>query len=599
MRTATFYIHEFCGTRMPSTVRPASLRVTGLCLTIRCLPWLIGAVVASHNLSAQPPVPMDAYLKQRLASPNDFRLSDCIFSRIMEIPHDDDVHLRAGLPKEQRVVFDVWGSEGIIGNGGFQYLFEHRFADCMAIADSYQSIGAQRAATAFREAAAIFPNSEAPADHDRRWQRLNRLGKRAQDILDHCTDEVLAVERQTQRLLAAYVRTHANAYAGLSSTKWEKSDDFDGQDSSPPPPDASVQQVASWLDSIEAECFRRDDLDPRRSPRASLPASGNPIVLVRLSDQRNSTDVELGTLATYAALGELRALLLHGTFVTEHGLRHVEKFPRLQDLRLSETDVRNSWLELLVPIADLRQLDLSDTSITDKGLTSVAKLGSIEELSLGGCNVTDRGLTKLASLSNLKSLDARRIGRIGSGLRELRGLPLEQIDLLASGVTDDDLDTIGNVRTLKSIRLADTRIGDPTLQQLAACRNLEELKLSGTNISNVGVRYLSPLTRLRYLDLSGTSVGDEGIRRMGQFDVLEELHLTSTRITNAGLEYLSQCTTLKSLGIGGNRIDGDASLRQLEVLTSLEHLSLPEQTRDGESVRYLRKQLTNTDFYFD
>src|SRR5262245_13195830 len=72
---------------------------------------------------------MDRYLNELFARPDDFMLVNQVFGRISEsCDGSDAIQLRA-LPKEQKVVLDVWGSYGIIGNGGFQYLFEGDLAD--------------------------------------------------------------------------------------------------------------------------------------------------------------------------------------------------------------------------------------------------------------------------------------------------------------------------------------------------------------------------------------------------------------------------------------------------------------------------------------
>lgn len=89
---------------------------------------------------------MDPYLDKLFASPNDFDLINGLFSRISYECDGEDVDELRKLPEPQRVVLQIWGASGIIGNGGFQYLFESGLADFSGIADAYDTIKLPRAA---------------------------------------------------------------------------------------------------------------------------------------------------------------------------------------------------------------------------------------------------------------------------------------------------------------------------------------------------------------------------------------------------------------------------------------------------------------------
>ena len=61
-------------------------------------------------------------LKLLLAEPDNFELCNGLFTRIVEY-HGDDIDASA-VSEDERVVLLVWHVSGIIGNGGFRYLFE-------------------------------------------------------------------------------------------------------------------------------------------------------------------------------------------------------------------------------------------------------------------------------------------------------------------------------------------------------------------------------------------------------------------------------------------------------------------------------------------
>lgn len=107
-------------------------------------------------------------------------LADATFARIIK-QHGDDVD-PSKIPKPQQTVMLVYHAHGIIGNGGFQYLFEGDFPgdpEFLLTRQAFKTIGAEDASAAFDKAFAVFPNSTPPADIDRRlemWQsKYNRM----------------------------------------------------------------------------------------------------------------------------------------------------------------------------------------------------------------------------------------------------------------------------------------------------------------------------------------------------------------------------------------------------------------------------------------
>jgi hypothetical protein len=72
---------------------------------------------------------------------------------------------------KDQVVLLVWHVHGIIGNGGFRYLFEGDLPGDPTLAktlNAYRAIKATRCVVAFEAALGLFPNSELPANVDER-----------------------------------------------------------------------------------------------------------------------------------------------------------------------------------------------------------------------------------------------------------------------------------------------------------------------------------------------------------------------------------------------------------------------------------------------
>lgn len=156
---------------------------------------------------------MSKPLDEVLAEPDDAALCGCMFELILR-HHGDDV-VAAELPEAERVVLLVCNVSAIISNGGFRYLFEKDidgdpyYARC---ADAYQVIGCEVAAQAFRETLALFPNERPPREAGKRMRYY------LTNIKDWPTpqdDRFFTTDKDRNRCLAAYIRTHARAYRHL------------------------------------------------------------------------------------------------------------------------------------------------------------------------------------------------------------------------------------------------------------------------------------------------------------------------------------------------------------------------------------------------
>jgi hypothetical protein len=137
-----------------------------------------------------------------LAQAGDWDLVNGTFHKIGERYHHwvDATQYSA----EERVIMLVWHSSGIIGNGGFEYLFAGEFPgdpDYRITAEAYQTAGLLRGYEAFQEAFALFPGGKVPHDRTERDQlyqaanhsaryRLNR--KLWQDEYDATCEKRLA-----------------------------------------------------------------------------------------------------------------------------------------------------------------------------------------------------------------------------------------------------------------------------------------------------------------------------------------------------------------------------------------------------------------------
>ena len=581
---------------------------------------LCGCGPQSANSKGNAPAKMDPYLSELFARPDDFQLVDKVFVRIAQQCDGSDSASLEALPREQKVVLDVWGSGGIIGNGGFQYLFESDLVDMPGIAASYDTIGVPRAAEAFRKAMAIFPRSKPHADVEKRLAYLEKLGPETASKLEQLSEEIWDCDRDIKRKLAQYVRANQTAFANLPPTQWDDIKELKVRDLAPPAADANEEEVIRWLQSIEVSVQRWDDGYYQVRDTTPVP-DGNPIISLRLSRHRNSTDADLECMARCNALQRVREIKLAESYISARGMASLPKFPDLRLLSLENTDVGKDDLLIVASLPRLESLDLAKTRIANEDLRRIAGMSSLTHIDLSETPIDDRGLEHLASLPRLKSVELRDTRIQGSGLRALARSPLERLALMRSAVTDEGMRSLADMKHLKNLDLRDTAIGDNTLAHLngreleildfsstkitdkglvhlARLPNVKSLVLEVTAIKGPGLKHLESLAHLEDLHLYKTLCDDEGIQHLSNVKPLKTLWMGETRVTDACLPSLSQLPKLEKLGLDEPGIQGGPNIRRLEDLKSLTWLSLPKHLKGNPNVRYLQKKMPQTEFSF-
>ena len=144
-----------------------------------------------------------------LATTDDFDLCDGVFCALADLM--GNTIDAAKEPEPCRTITLVWHAGGIIGNGGFQYLFEGDFngdPGYRLTALAFQRINAQDAYTAFRDALALFPCGELPDDID---ERLRIYQSYPEDRREEIDRQFLSADENTRSLLATYIRSNQNA----------------------------------------------------------------------------------------------------------------------------------------------------------------------------------------------------------------------------------------------------------------------------------------------------------------------------------------------------------------------------------------------------
>lgn len=292
-----------------------------------------------------------------------------------------------------------------------------------------------------------------------------------------------------------------------------------------------------------------------------------------------------------AVFGELRALDLFLSDVSDAGLLQLPQMKNLRSLNLSSTRITDEGLDVLTKLNGLTTLSLGDTEITADAVGKLNGCKQLTTLDLGDTKVTDAGLTELAKLKHLRSLHLRNTKVTDAGLKGLTAL--EHLTLRGTRVTDGGAKELAAFERLNSLDLGGTMVTDAGLRELTKLKHLRSLDLGGTKVTDGGFKELAALEQLDSLHLSRTQATDAGLKELNALKHLRSLHLTGTKVTDVGLKELAKLKHLRSLSLGETQVT-DAGLGELAALEQLDSLDL-YSTRVGDGgVKQLAalKQLT-------
>ncbi|HEY9772735.1 MAG TPA: protein kinase [Planktothrix sp.] len=163
-------------------------------------------------------------------------------------------------------------------------------------------------------------------------------------------------------------------------------------------------------------------------------------------------------LLALTKLDQLESLNLEQTKITKTGLPALLQLHKLKTLRIGKNSLEPRDFKIIGQVHSLKTLEIFEENVGDQGLSYLRDLKHLEILRAGNTHIDDLGLTAL----NNMPLCELRIGRnkiTDSGLKYLHDVPLDSLSLDGdTGVTDDGIDYLRKIETLKVVDISGTRI---------------------------------------------------------------------------------------------------------------------------------------------
>jgi hypothetical protein len=203
------------------------------------------------------------------------------------------------------------------------------------------------------------------------------------------------------------------------------------------------------------------------------------------------------------------------------------------------------WLYLATGDSGTEIFDVPTTIDLYNGNNPLKGKGGRNEL------VTDEWLQRVANVATLRRLDLSNCAIQGAGLKHIAGL-----------------------RGLRELNLTLTPVNDSALQHLGGLSELRVLGLASTQCTGTGFVHLKELRKLESVNFHFTPLNDAGLQAISQVPIADRLWFAHTHFTDEGAKSLAALTSLKRCGIGSQEKNSSGEAVAALVKLPLEDLAL-------------------------
>jgi hypothetical protein len=280
-------------------------------------------------------------------------------------------------------------------------------------------------------------------------------------------------------------------------------------------------------------------------------------------------------LDRFSRLDHLTALDLEGSKgLTDDGVRHLARLPRLRHLNLMGCGITDRGLDVLRRLPVLETLVLTWTPITDAGAGHLAACGNLRRVDLSGTPSGDGAIRALAGKRQLRSF---RSGHAvtDAGLPLLHEIPafknwqgeeprmaLVDFDagpnylMLRGPFTDTGLAQLAGLDGLFALNVDSDRLAI-TGAGLAPLVDLPHLGWLAFDAKDESMPHIAALPHLRFLMCQDTTAGDDGFVALSRSQSIE--YIWGRRCHNLqrrGFTALAEMPALRHLSVSCKNVDG-------------------------------------------
>jgi serine/threonine protein kinase len=152
-----------------------------------------------------------------------------------------------------------------------------------------------------------------------------------------------------------------------------------------------------------------------------------------------------------------------------------------------------------------------------------------------------------------------------SDLLNLEKLPLEFIRIGQTPITDDGMEILSRIPTLRFLDVPGSRVGGPGLAAIAKLPALQILELESDKISDSDLKALRKCKALRILALDGCPISDASAKVLSEMNLVA-LFVHRCNLSDRFLAQIARSRTIKYLDISGNLKITESGLAQLQSM---------------------------------
>jgi hypothetical protein len=179
--------------------------------------------------------------------------------------------------------------------------------------------------------------------------------------------------------------------------------------------------------------------------------------------------------------------------------------------------------------------------------------GAVNKIDLREGKADNELLKHVGVLTELPRLDLSGADIDDDGLAHIADLPLVELWLQSTKITDAAAATISDIKSLVFLQLNATSLSDDFLERLESMPALQDLGLRGTKVTGAGMRFLARHPSLKQVDVYSTEVDDAGVRHLVDCRALTDVGLSMTKVTNDVFEHLAMLPNLTTADLTANR----------------------------------------------
>ena len=295
-------------------------------------------------------------------------------------------------------------------------------------------------------------------------------------------------------------------------------------------------------------------------------------------------------LADVARIETITALDLGGSkALTDEGVRHLSRLPRLKHLDLGGTAITDRGLQALRGLSALETLSLAGTHITDEGLAHLAHCHQLRQINLSWTRTGDGAIRALAGKAQLHDF-ASGIGVTDAGIALLHELPVfkswhggePEMALLSyhsapnhlslrGPFTDRGMERMRGLDGLFGLNIDDRNLAI-TATGLEPPVSLPHLGWLGVDAKDDWMPHIAAMPRLRFLGAQDTVAGDDGFIALSKSQSIE--YIWGRRCHNLrrrGFCALANMPALRGLSVSCLNVD-DAGVSAFPTFPALKEL---------------------------